>query len=84
MEALYLYINIHTLVYYPVNYVEIGRSRDVFLGSRDGAVSITRRTAVQQKCHMNGCLMFGVVVMGAGATVISAQLKVLLITSRQV
>lgn len=76
MEALYLYINIHTLVYYPVNYVEIGRSRDVFLGSRE--------EAVQQKCHMNGCLMFGVVVMGAGATVISAQLKVLLITSRQV
>lgn len=27
-------------MYYPVNYVEIERSGDVFLGSRDEAVSI--------------------------------------------
>ena len=37
--GLYLYINIHTSVYYPVIYVEIDRSRDVFFGSRDEAVS---------------------------------------------
>lgn len=51
MEGLYLYINIHTSVYYPVNYVETDRSRDVFLGSRSWS-------------HMNGCLMF-VVMAGA-------------------
>lgn len=35
-EGLYLYINIHTPVYYPVNYVEIGRCRDVFFGFKKG------------------------------------------------
>lgn len=49
MEGLYLYINIHTPVYYPVNYVEIDRSRDVFMGSKDKSESIIRRTAVQHK-----------------------------------
>lgn len=72
MEGLYLYINIHTPVYYPVNYVEIDRSRDVFMGSKDKSESIIRRRAVQHKCPMNGCLKFGVVVMGAGATAESA------------
>lgn len=52
-------------------YVELDRSRDVFLGSVDEAVSKIQRTAEQQKYHMSGCLMFGV-------TVISAQLKALL------
>lgn len=35
MEGLYLFIDNHTPVYYPVNYVEIKGSRDVFWGSRD-------------------------------------------------
>lgn len=50
MEGLYLYMNIHTPVYYPVNYVEIERSRDVFVGSREEAESVIRRMAVKQKC----------------------------------
>lgn len=39
---------------------------------RDKSVSVVQRTAVQHKCPTNGCLKFGVVVMGAGATAHSA------------
>lgn len=34
-------------MYYYVNYVEIDRSRDMFLGSRDEAASEIRRAAEQ-------------------------------------
>lgn len=43
MEGLYLYM------YYPVNYVEMERSRDVFLGTRDEAASIIRRTEISRE-----------------------------------
>lgn len=51
MGALYLYMNIHTPVYYPVNYVEIGRSRDVFRVNRWGSKYNLKGSSATETSH---------------------------------